>query len=133
MTTFNEQSKQLSAMIERAILLGVGFDEAEYLYSETFRSPASFSVTEAPEMLECMIYFLTEDVYPAAPAFCDYEESDYEPEPIAFGMSRNDAIVMINGGLRFVDTCNYKGEGEGIIPECLTRGMRVFVSKYNYM
>lgn len=133
MATLNEQSIQLSAVIERAILLGVGFDEAESLYSEAFRSPESFSATEAPEMLECMICFLTEHVYPAVPAFCDYEENYCEPEPIAFGMSREDAIAMINGGLRFVDTCNYKGEGEGVVPECLTSGMRVFVSKHNYM
>ena len=125
--------KNLFNVLEQAIHAGIGFEEADQLYSETFRSPESFSSVEAPELVEHMIYFLTSDVYPAAPAFCDYAECDYEPDPIAFGMSREDAISMINGGLRFVDTCNYKGEGDGIIPECLSKGMRVFVSKHNYI
>ena len=125
--------KNLFNVLEQAISAGIGFEEADHLYSESFRSPESFSSIEAPDMVELMISFLTSDVYPAAPALCDYEECDYEPDPIAFGMSREDAISLINGGLRFVDTCNYKGEGDGIIPECLSKGMRVFVSKYNYI
>ena len=125
--------KKLFDVLSKAIECGVGFEEADALYSESFRYPESFSADEAPEMLEDMIYFLTSDVYPEAPAFCDYEECDYEPEPIALGMKRDDAIAMINGGIRFVYTCNYKGEGDGIIPEFLSNGMRVFVSKYNYI
>ena len=125
--------KKLFDVLSQEIENSVGFEETNALYSESFRSPESFSSAEAPAMLEDMIYFLTSDVYPAAPAFCDYEECDYEPEPIALGMSRDDAIAMINGGIRFVYTCNYKGEDDGIIPEFLSNGMRVFVSKYNYL
>ena len=88
--------KNLFDVLEQAISAGIGFEEADHLYSESFRSPESFSSIEAPEMLEHMIHFLMEDIYPAAPAFCDYEECDYEPDPIAFGMSREDAISLIN-------------------------------------
>lgn len=124
--------KNIFDVLCQAIENGVGFEEADALYSESFRSQESFSAAEAPEMIEHMIDFLTSDLYPEAPEFFDYDDS-YGQAPIALGMSRDYAVAMINSGIRFVYTCNYKGEDDGIIPECLSNGMRVFVSKHNYI
>ena len=54
--------KKLFDVLSKAIECGVGFEEADALYSESFRYPESFSAAEAPEMLEALQFFVNNNM-----------------------------------------------------------------------
>lgn len=137
--------KVMSEIIAKAMLNQSTFDFAESVYGDVFRSADSFCINDfsgaqREEVLSMMVDELCSDVYPKQEAqfYCDdcfdFEaECDFDPEPIAKGLSRSDALELINSGARFVYLCNYKGEDEGILLEVLAGRVRVFVSKWNYV
>lgn len=133
----------LSAILSGLIASGQGFEEAEALYAESFRCAGSFSVKEKPELFEEMVGCLTADIYPPEEPFsvfgdnCDEwgenPHEHYDREPLVYGMTREQAVEAVNGGARFFEICNYKGEGEGFLPEQLGKNLRVFVKKWSYI
>ena len=134
----------MSEIIAKAMLNQSTFDFAESVYGDVFRSADSFCINDfsgaqRQEVLSMIVDKLCSDVYPKQEAqlYCDDcfdfdVECDFDPEPIAKGLSRSEALDLINSGARFVYLCNYKGEEEGMTLEALVSGVRVFVSKWNY-
>lgn len=119
-------------ILEAAIKDPKTFEQADTLYRETFRSAESFSVSDVDHDVRLeMIDWLCSDI--CEPYDYDAVPDWYEPAVIVEGMSRDEASKAVDGGLMFVELCNYKGEGEGIMPEPLCGNMRTFVSKWSYM
>lgn len=124
--------KYLKDFLTASIENNVGFEEAEILYSELFRSSEVFSINnpgeyfEVDEVQEILMDLLTEDIYEY------YEYDNPFPEVYIKGMSPEDAQILIDGGIAFVELCNYKGESEGFVLEKFTENLRVFHSKYKY-
>lgn len=128
----------LSAILAGVISSGETFEEAEAIYAGTFRSHEPISIKDDPESFDIMVECLMADIYPqeAPPSVfgdgCD-DLYDDEREPLIKGMTREQAIEAVNGGARFFEICNYKGEGEGLVPEALGKNLRIFVKKWQYI
>lgn len=135
----------LSAILSLMIQDESTFARAEALYAESFRSDKSFTVADGIYERSELVHYLMEPIYkPSAPSeeprfFRDEDDDDgcvyddcLEPEILKPGMSREDAEKVVDH-LQFVETCNYKGEGEGFELLCRVAHLRVFVSKYEYL
>lgn len=143
----------LSVAIANMLKDESAFAQAEALYSESFRDMRTFTVADDVYPRSELVDYLMTPIYRAeecnripdmhqAPDDEDFDDRDvelwaeYQSEPeleiIKPGWTREEAERLVDH-LEFVETCNYKGEGEGFELACRVSHLRVFIGKYDYL
>lgn len=106
------------------------FAEAHALYCESFKCDSTFTVADGFYAREDLVDYLMSPIHAPVPE--QFKDDDwFEPELIKQGLSREHAEAIVDE-CKFVETCNYKGEGEGFELYERVAHLRTFFSKHNY-